>query len=366
MEGHWTEARGWLDVFRTLHRAGDSPPAPVRLATYPVVFAGFARLQGDMPRALALLREEEALLRRQGQMDTLAVVLTCLGIIQEAPEAATPFYEEALGLCHALQDHEGAALLLSMLGRHALQRGDAERAAVLSAEAFTAVHTLGDARLTLSLLATQCYALVVHGDLHGAATVAEALLTHSQASAVPWSLGMALLHKAAVATEQGAYARAVALLEESRPYLGLGWWSPVASRAALASGTLAVARAHAHELLESSTMRHEVTGQTDALETLALIAWQEGDVATAEALCMQALDRARSLRGCFSRTSWIIPNGLFGCQKATMERAKQPYFPSHRFSRRPKGAREHSHVWPLTLGAGHRELSTMSGRSTHL
>ncbi len=184
-EGPWTEARSWMEVFRTLHRVEDSPPPPVRLTTWTVIFAGLGRMQGDAPWATVLLREEEAALRRQGDDGGLAVVLACQGVLRGWSEAAVALYEESLALCRALDDHEGAMVVLKALGRQALTHGEVAHGAALFAQAYAAAQAARASRLVVSLLLDHCEALLVHGDLRGARTVAATFLALGGTETIP-------------------------------------------------------------------------------------------------------------------------------------------------------------------------------------
>jgi hypothetical protein len=185
-------------------------------------------------------------------------------------------------------------------------------------------------RLTLYLLHHHCDALITHGDLRSAAAVAAEYLGLSRAKGDPWLQGYALELQTDIARAQGAYGRALALLEESRRHVaytgehGLAFWHARVSRVALALGDLAAAKAHAREALGAFTLRNSVAGRSDALETLALTAWLEGDLAAAEALCIPAPDLGRSGYGWETALLASAPmcRGLIACTRGDLVAAR--------------------------------------------
>jgi predicted ATPase/transcriptional regulator with XRE-family HTH domain len=131
--GHIAEGRRWLG--RVIAMSGTVDPAARAEALYWA--AGFANLQDDRERAIALAGQSLALARQHGNARLAAMALTqrAGALAAASPELARPLVEEARAIFHAEGDAIQEGIALRQLGLLAHARGAYDEASRRHADA---------------------------------------------------------------------------------------------------------------------------------------------------------------------------------------------------------------------------------------
>ncbi len=226
--GHFRE--GWDRLQAALAHAADVRPldagkAHAAAATTAFFLGKLDQIVPHAERAVALLREDP-----DPWHLTYAVSTLGLGFALTNPEAAEPWLTEAAALAHA---HAPRSVLLAFAlywqGRHALERGDLDRAERVLSEGHALGRALGHPPAIAHPLATLGTLLIERGALDTAAThLCDALRIHASNSDVLgclWSLeGLARVAHGTGSFERAAQVLAFARAERER--IGAGWSPP--------------------------------------------------------------------------------------------------------------------------------------------
>jgi len=145
--GHLSEGRRWLEWFLVAPRDGAVHDAVLAKG---LLGAGvLARMQGDYTRATVACQESLTLYRTLDDVQGIAVALNVLGNVavnQGDHQRAVALSEESLALQRAVGHKRGIAVALNNLGVVVLNQGDYARAEALCQESLTLARELGDHR----------------------------------------------------------------------------------------------------------------------------------------------------------------------------------------------------------------------------
>jgi predicted ATPase/DNA-binding SARP family transcriptional activator len=265
LRGHYHEVRQWMDAAVTA-----DPGAPAALRAKALLGSGrLALLQCDYAPAVRRL------------------------------EAALRLYRE-------LDDAEGIASALQVLGSVAREQGRYARSMELHRESLAIAESAGDRWAVANAHNTLGFAAWLQGDFELATAECTAALTTSRELGYVEDIAWALISLGAIARYQEAHERAAALLAESRSLSerigfreGLAWSLEQQGLLALDRGDPAAA-----DLLRRSLLVHRELQDrwraTSALEDLAALALTGGRAGTAARL----LAAAQALR---ERIGTVIP-----------------------------------------------------------
>ena len=145
LRGHLSEGRSWLDRAIDADSAGASDK--VIRARAVRADGKLAWLQGDLPRAAALLTEAKALSEALGDLRGLAHSYLNLGVAAEKQgneSEAVRLYEEALTVFREVGDNPGTTNTLIDLADAEFRRGDLTRSQALTDESIALSRRLGD------------------------------------------------------------------------------------------------------------------------------------------------------------------------------------------------------------------------------
>jgi ATP/maltotriose-dependent transcriptional regulator MalT len=277
------------------------------------------------------LRENFALLRRQGDRQGMAIVLGGLGMLEEDPHQAVTYHEESLALCREVRDREGQAIQLTWWAAHLLARGAMDRGLTLLAEARVIARARTGQHLLVRILGSQGMLLARHGLLRPARSLLDEDVALARALADRAALIAALQLCAAVARAQGEYAAAQAMLMEALTLLRgehrhqeqLSTVFVALGQIEWETGDLDGATAHTLEGKRLAVLLDDVELCRLALETQALIAWARGNLVEAARLCGEALDAGRtvSIQTGESLAGMLTTMGLIATSRGEVERA---------------------------------------------
>jgi tetratricopeptide (TPR) repeat protein len=171
--GHASEGRRWLDtaLAHGTAKVADSTRYAHARAKALRGAGSLASIQGDYPRAIALLEEGLELNRALGDEAGMAHALSTLGAVATAQNyyaKATAYLEESLVLRRAIEDRRGLAVTLNNLGDIAIHQGEPERAARLLEESLGLFRDVGDRLGESVVLINQAQADLNQGDIEGA------------------------------------------------------------------------------------------------------------------------------------------------------------------------------------------------------
>jgi predicted ATPase len=145
--GHLSEGRAWLEeALESASGRGEAVPAP-DTAKARIGAGVLATMQGDYPRAAAHCEESLRLYRELNDRQGMAVALNILGnlaINQGLYDRALRLSEESLTLQRELGHQRGIALALNNLGFVVLQHGNYPRAEALCRESLELARALQD------------------------------------------------------------------------------------------------------------------------------------------------------------------------------------------------------------------------------
>jgi predicted ATPase/DNA-binding SARP family transcriptional activator len=261
LRGHYHEVRQWMDAAVTA-----DPGAPAALRAKALLGSGrLALLQCDYAPAVRRL------------------------------EAALRLYRE-------LNDAEGIASALQVLGSVAREQGRYERSMELHREGLAIAESAGDRWAVASAHNTLGFAAWLQGDFELATAECTTALTMSRELGYVEDIAWSLISLGAIARYQAAPERAAALLAESRSLAerigfreGLAWSLEQQGLLALDRGDPAAA-----DLLRRSLLIHRELQDrwrvTSALEDLAALALTRGSAGTAARL-LAAAQALRELIG---------------------------------------------------------------------
>lgn len=214
MKGHLSEGRAWLDEALALDGGSSSP-----YRAKAVMSAGsLAEVQGDYPRARALLLESLALFRAAGDRVSTATTLRTLGnqVRHEGDNAAAYAYlQEGLDIARDLGDRLDIAVFLGDLGIAAQSLGNAAAAREYYEESLAIRRELGDRRGIAMMLVNLGEVARADADYATAYSLYEEGLAIARELGDRWGVGMVLHNLGHVAYHRRRYAQALDLFSES-------------------------------------------------------------------------------------------------------------------------------------------------------
>jgi len=223
MQGHWSEARRWLDA--ALARSVESPPSTVPKVMKTAAY--FAWRKGEYDRAIALGEQGLVLCRELGDRKNGAQLLLWLGIValrQGDHERATALYEESVSLCRDLGETWLSSMAISQLGAVARDQGDTERAVAFHLQALALAKEAEDKSLIASQLRNLGTDEHRRGDYRQAAAYHRDGLTVSRDVGAKWLIEECLRGVARAEAAQGHYRKAARVLGASEVLRdALGW-----------------------------------------------------------------------------------------------------------------------------------------------
>lgn len=213
--GLLSEGRRWLDLALEL----ETRPSTARAVAL-WVDAYLAILQSDIPPALPLLRDSQALAERLGDPVALAWSTQVAGMAamftDELANAAT-LLEDALARHRANDDRIGTLDTLFYLASVASMLGDAERAAALCEESLAICETHGECWFNSYMLWVFSLTAWRQGDRGRAFALAQASLRKTRALSERLVIALDIEVLAWTAAADGNYQRAAYLLGAAQP-----------------------------------------------------------------------------------------------------------------------------------------------------
>jgi tetratricopeptide (TPR) repeat protein len=209
IRGHYREGLRWYDRARTVADADPSARADVIKRG-----AALAYACGEFTRARSMIDEALVRYRKLGDISNSVRALTLLGLIatnEGRHEEAIERLEEGTALARETDDEDALAFALSNLGYAAVTAGDAERAYSASLEAVELNRGQASQQLGTALGNLGCAALLL-GRLAEARERLGECVSIKRSLQEALGLASAFIGFAAIAVEEGAFARAARLL----------------------------------------------------------------------------------------------------------------------------------------------------------
>ncbi len=307
--GYLSEGRLWLEPALA---AGEDVEPSVRAAAHDGAGA-LAEAQGDLPAAAAhheaALQLRRVLSDRRGE----ARSLIDLGIIADkmgSPEQAMALFADGLTLARGEDDRLQIASGLANLGFVCLDRGDHQRAAASFKESLELFRGLGDRRNLSYVLGGLGNLAFLEGDYAGAVAMQQESLRELRqlgdrqgiADAVA-DLGHAVQRLGDLDRAEELYTEALRRYEELGDRSGGAFILTHLGRLAHLRGDASRAEALLRQSLQLSWHISEAPMVTEAIEGLAEVACDQGDVVR----CARLLGTASALR---ETTGIPLPNVL--------------------------------------------------------
>ena len=210
--------------------------------------------------------------------------------------------EEALALCHAIDDGAGVAMALLMQGGAVMRQGDYRRGMALLEESLKVARDAGDSQGIGNAVQFLGFTARHQADFGRATTLLTECVKIFEAIGDEWSRADSQHNLALIARRLGDYDRAARLHEETlQLFRALGDIGGVASTEN-SLGLIAIARGNyenAHLHLENALAVFRKLGDKGgiglALYSLGLAALKSGDHALAAELCQEGLDVRRAI-----------------------------------------------------------------------
>lgn len=210
--------------------------------------------------------------------------------------------EEALALCHAIDDRAGVAMALLMQGGAVMRQGDYRRGMALLEESLKVARDAGDLQGIGNALQFLGYTARHQVDFDRATTLLTESVKIFEAIGDEWSRADSQHNLALIARRLGDYDRAARLHEETlQLFRALGDIGGVASTEnslgliAIARGNYESAHLHLEDALAVFRKLGDKGGIGLALYSLGLAALKSGDHALAAELCQEGLDVRRAI-----------------------------------------------------------------------
>ena len=301
MRGYFDEGRMWLT--KALQRGQDSPPAELAVARALEGLALLENAAGHEVDARTRAEQSASTFRQLNDKQGLADALTVLGQAlrwQGEANLSHARLKEALALYRELGDQWNVARCLFRLGAHLADWGGDSTGRLMLDEGSAILDELGEKFLSGNLLATRGIVAFTMGDYGSARSRFERSLAIAREIGDPWGMADAFTNIGGILRVQGDYAAAGSYLEEALQIYekwGRGVWC-ADPRSALAENEIAqghFSAAHLH--LDEACPCAESSGNQWLLVLTGyfegLLAYYEGNLHRAAAVLEQTITLAR-------------------------------------------------------------------------